>query len=108
MAEATRQFEQVVDRFRQQHAGALVVAAYLEFAAPGVQQAIAQLAEAGVRDIVILPCLLFVGKHLQRDIPELIAALQAARPELRIRAGRPIGPDPRIVDILHDRLEELA
>ena len=90
-AEATAQFVQVVDLLKQQHTDDLVLAVFMELAEPRLVDAIRQAVDAGVRDVVIIPCFLFQGIHIQQDIPEIIAAVTASHADLFVRFGRPIG-----------------
>ena len=82
-------------------------AAYMELADPRLQQAIAQAVADGAVDILVVPCFLFQGIHIKEDIPEMLSALRQQHPEVMVRFGRPIGADPRVAEILAERVEEM-
>lgn len=84
-------FEAVAARVRERHPGAEVRLAYLEFMAPTLAEAAAELAAAGCTRVAVLPLFLGAGGHVQRDLPRLLDALRSAHPglafELRGTAG---------------------
>lgn len=83
-----------------------VEAGFLEFARPSIVEALDRLREGGYRRIVAVPGLLFAAGHVKRDIPALLAAYQASHPEMRIRYGRELGLDPKMLAAAHARVAE--
>jgi sirohydrochlorin ferrochelatase len=80
--------------------GAQVRAAFVQHAKPSMATALADAAaEAGTDEAVVVPLLLSTGYHLSYDITA--AARAAGAP-----VARPLGPDPRLVRALADRLAE--
>lgn len=79
-------------------------AAYLECNAPNVPQAVDALAAAGVRRILALPYFLQNGRHVQEDVPHLLAASIQRHPDVTIHLASPVGYDERLVDVLVERL----
>ena len=59
----------------------------------------AELAAAG-RPAVVVPLLLSGGYHVHVDIADAVAGSPGTV------AARPLGPDPRLAEVLHDRLVE--
>ena len=80
--------------------------AALQFNEPDLPQAIAMLARDGVNDIVVVPLFLTDGNHMRDDIPGIIGEERAKYPGLKIRLAGHIGADPRLTDILADRVAE--
>ncbi|MHB9022705.1 MAG: sirohydrochlorin chelatase [Armatimonadota bacterium] len=107
-AEATEQFHTIIDMLRKLHPDASVLPAFMELAQPRLPEAIALAAAHGAKTIIVLPCFLFQGIHIKEDIPEMLADLKEKHPDVTVHFGRPIGSDPRIAEILSDRLEEVA
>lgn len=70
-------------------------------------QAVCKLIERGANDIVIAPMFLSNGAHIQYDIPEELAHIKAANPSVRLTMSSHIGADPRIADILLEKIEEV-
>ena len=80
--------------------GAQVHAAFVQHAKPSLVTALAEAAaEAGPDGAFVVPLLLSGGYHLSYDIT---AAARAAG----VPVARPLGPDPRLVRALADRLDE--
>lgn len=93
-------FEKLSAALKQRLPGALVVVAYLELMAPSLDEAIAALAAAGARSIRIVPAFLGHGGHVGEDLPRLVAAAAAARPELELTLEPPIGEQPAVIDAI--------
>jgi sirohydrochlorin ferrochelatase len=77
----------------------VTTAAFVDVQPPTVVDVVAGLAAAG-RAAVVVPLLLSGGYHVHVDIAGAVAAHPGAV------AARPLGPDPRLVAVLHDRLLE--
>ncbi len=75
----------------------LVELAFLEFMSPGLAGAADVLVECGATEIVILPMFIAQGGHLKREVPEMLAALQAAHPAVRFKLASAIGEAPAVI-----------
>jgi sirohydrochlorin cobaltochelatase len=95
-----RPMEAVADRLTGGHPDLAVRCAYLELEQPDLAQAAAQLVAAGAQQVTVVPMFLGTGKHGREDLPRLVEALQRAHPEIRINLQRPIGDDPRVLDLI--------
>ena len=101
-----RPMESVAKRLTRGHPGLAVCCAYLELEPPDLAQAAAQLAAGGARWITIVPMFLGTGKHGREDLPRLLDALRQAHPATRFELQRPVGEDPRVLDLIaHIALE---
>jgi sirohydrochlorin ferrochelatase len=74
-------------------------AAFVDVQPPTVADVVAELA-AGGRATVVVPLLLSGGYHVHVDIAQAVERHRGAV------AARPLGPDPRLVGVLVDRLTE--
>lgn len=101
---ATSQFLAVTEMLGER-LGSPVLAAFMELASPSLPDAVATAAQSGATEVVVLPLFLFVGMHVARDVPALLADIAEAYPEIRFRLCEPIGADPLLADILLARLE---
>ena len=84
---------------RAQRPGLVTTAAFVDVQPPTVVDVVAGLAAAG-RPAVVVPLLLSGGYHVHVDIAGAVAGSEGAV------AARPLGPDPRLVGVLVDRLAE--
>jgi sirohydrochlorin ferrochelatase len=82
---------------RRLRPGLVTTAAFVDVQPPTVVDVVVGLA-AEDRPAVVVPLLLSGGYHVHVDI----AGAVAAHP--RAVAARPLGPDERLVEVLHDRL----
>ncbi|MDQ1661129.1 MAG: hypothetical protein QOJ68_1109 [Blastococcus sp.] len=79
--------------------GLETTAAFVDVQPPTIAQVVAGLAAEG-RPAVVVPLLLSGGYHVHVDIAGAVAGAEGTV------AARPLGPDPRLVEVLHDRLVE--
>ena len=70
--------------------------AFLEFAEPDPDQAIAGCVECGVDQIVVLPYFLAPGRHVTRDIPALLGRVRAAHPQVEFQVLPYAGSAPQL------------
>jgi len=89
-----------------QRPGLRAEAAYVDNASPSIRRAIARLVEEGERDITVVPLLLGAASHSKTDVAASVQAARFAHPGVVFRYGRPLGPHPVVVDVLHRRLVE--
>ena len=78
--------------------GLTTTAAFVDVQPPTVADVVAGLSAAG-RPAVVVPLLLSGGYHVHVDIAKAVAGAGTAV------AARPLGPDERLVEVLHDRLQ---
>lgn len=80
--------------------------AYMELARPSLEDEIALAAQAGVRQICVLPLFLAAGRHLRNDVPTMLEEYQQ-RHKVSIELMPPIGEDPRLALALRDIVRNL-
>ncbi|WP_432420704.1 sirohydrochlorin chelatase, partial [Nocardia farcinica] len=88
--------------------GVTVRPAFLDLSAPAVDRVVDALARAGHTRIVAVPLLLGNAFHARVDLPGLLAAARRAHPLLRVDRSEVLGPDPRLVAALADRVRETS
>ena len=70
--------------------GVPLALAYNEFCAPTLDEAVAELAAAGTRDITVVSSMLTPGgSHSEREIPETLERLRAQYPQITLRYAWP-------------------
>ncbi|MBF7083296.1 cobalamin biosynthesis protein CbiX [Desulfallas sp. Bu1-1] len=82
----------------------LVESAALQFNQPDLPAAIQRVVDRGVKKIIIVPLFLYMGLHMQRDIPEILARERNKYPGVSIAMTEHIGADPRLLDLIMDRV----
>jgi sirohydrochlorin ferrochelatase len=86
--------------------GTGVILAFLQFNHPNLPEAIAGAVAEGKKKIVVVPFFLTPGVHVRKDIPTELDRARAKHPGVEILLSRPLLPDPRIAQILLDRIGE--
>lgn len=85
---------------RSRQPGVPVELAFLEFMAPTLPDCIAGLLADGVGKIVVMPMFIARGGHLKRDVPEMLAALRQAHPQVEFVLGDAIGEHALVVEAM--------
>lgn len=78
--------------------------AHMELAEPSIADAFARCVEQGATTVIVAPYFLGPGRHWDRDIPALATEAAAGHPGVRFLVSAPLGPDPRLLDLLEERV----
>ena len=110
--EARQYFLDLAAAVRGPAGSELVEAAFLELCRPSFPETVAACAARGAQRIVVVPVFLHPGRHLQRDVPRLVAEARAAYPHLEVLLAPHLGAHPAItplvVDLVHRALDPLG
>lgn len=71
------------------------VVGYMELCEPSLEQQIVQLKEAGATRIKIVPLFLAQGRHLRKDVPEMLSTYEAQY-KIPLELTAPIGEHPAL------------
>ena len=93
-------FEAVLQRVRELAPDVPAELAFLEFMAPGLVEAGHRLAAGGCRRVEVVPLFLGAGGHVRRDIPLLVAELEAAHPDVHWEPRPAIGEIDSVIDAM--------
>jgi sirohydrochlorin ferrochelatase len=99
------EFRQTVELVAEKATGRILRHAFLELAEPTIESALAELYDAHVRGIFVVPLMLFAAGHVKRDIPLAIAQAADKRPGLKWHLAGHLGCHERIVDLSKQRFE---
>ncbi len=77
-----------------------VAHAFLQFAAPGFEDAVAECVSAGATRIIVLPYLLSPGSHVNQDIPELVTSARRKYPSIAIETVPYVGASSNMPELL--------
>lgn len=80
--------------------------AFLEINQPDIPAGLTSCLEAGATQIIVIPYFLHLGRHVQEDLPRIIAAWQNENPSPKVILGQPFGYSPRLVELVQDRIGE--
>ena len=80
----------------------------LEFIEPHPDQSIRNLADQGLEQVVVIPYLLGQGKHVTLEMDEILDDVRAKLPGLGLYLAESLGPDPRMAEIIVERVQSLG
>jgi len=95
-----RPFEAVAARCREARGENRVALAFLEFMAPDLVAGGSALVAAGCSAVEVVPLFLGAGGHVRKDIPVLMARLQAEHPAVRFTLRPAIGEAAAVIDAM--------
>lgn len=103
--------EELAELLRNMRArsGTAAGGAWLEdFADPDPVTVAGELVAAGARRLVTVPFLVLGAGHAKTDVPEGVAAVRAAHPDLQVAHGRVLGLDPTLFALARERVAAVA
>jgi sirohydrochlorin ferrochelatase len=106
IAEAGEELEGIAAQVQEGLRGGRVLLAFLQFNHPNLSEAIDQAVAEGMKRIVVVPFFLAAGVHVSKDIPEEIEQARMRHSGVETLLSHPLLPDPRIAEILLDRIRE--
>lgn len=85
----------------------LVEGASLQFNQPDLPTALANMAAHRMERVVVVPLFLYKGVHIQSDIPTILAKEKTRYPDMEIIMTNNIGADPKLAEIIMERIREV-
>ncbi|MBA4176758.1 MAG: cobalamin biosynthesis protein CbiX [Leptothrix sp. (in: Bacteria)] len=95
-------FEAVAGLVRARQPTTPVRLAFLEFMAPTLPQAGAELAAAGCVAVAVLPMFLGAGGHVRKDLPLLMDEMRAAHPGISFSLHTAVGEQDSVMAAMAD------
>jgi sirohydrochlorin cobaltochelatase len=80
---------------------------FIELSRPPVTEAVASLVGQGHRELIALPLVLVAAGHGKGDIPAALLRERERYPQMSYSYGRPLGPHPKLFEILERRIEKM-
>lgn len=84
-----------------------VEAAFLEFATPGIDEALHAMIHKGVTEIQVYPFFLNSGKHVHHDIPDKLRKAKELYSGVNFKLLPHFGSSEHILSVITDDLKEL-
>ena len=85
-----------------------VMLSCLEFIEPFPDEAVRMLSQQGRNRVVVLPYLLGNGKHATVEMDEMLDDVRAQSPQVELVLADGLGSDPRLVDLVVERIEDMG
>ena len=112
MAHGSRIFEandaarEVAAMVQQMTGFGIVEVSFRELHEPNIQQGIDACVKKGAQRILLMPYFLFMGAHVQHDLPEEIAEAKKRYPALIMEMGAHLGAHRKLAEIETERIGE--
>lgn len=104
--EANDAAREVAAMVREMTGQAIVEVAFREMHQPDIQQGIDSCVAQGATRILLVPYFLFMGAHVQHDLPEEIEAAQQRHPGLEMVMAAHLGAHRKLAEIVVERIGE--
>jgi len=108
VASANAALDEVAEQLRLRLPDRLVRVAHLEIAPPGIGEGIDACVAAGASEIVVHPYFLSPGRHTSHDIPRQVEQAAARHPGVRVRLTPALGPHPKLLDVIVERVADVS
>ena len=95
-------FRKMQSMVREKKPGVPVELAFLELMQPSLDEAIADLAARGIKNISVIPLFMAQGGHLKEDLPLKLEQIRQRHPAISFRISPPIGEAQAILAAIAD------
>lgn len=106
IAEANNAAREVAAMVKEMTGFDIVEVAFRELHEPDIQKGIDTCVSLGAERILLMPYFLFMGAHVQHDLPEEIEEAQKRHPGLIMEMGGHLGAHRKLAEIESERIGE--
>jgi sirohydrochlorin ferrochelatase len=106
IAEANDAAREVAAMVQQLSGFEIVEVSFRELHEPNIQQGIDACVARGAERILLMPYFLFMGAHVQHDLPEEIEEAKKRHPDLIMEMGGHLGAHRKLAEIEAERIGE--
>lgn len=106
IADANNAAQQVAEMVQEITGFEIVEVAYRELHEPNIQTGIDTCVSRGADRILLMPYFLFMGAHVQSDLPEEIEIAKKRHPDLIMAMGGHLGVHRKLAEIEAERVAE--
>ena len=103
-----QEYAEVLALLRERHGGPVAGAWLEDFAEPDAASAAAVLVAGGARRIVTVPFLNLGAGHAKTDVPEAVAQVRAAHPDVPLAHARVLGLTPGLFTLARRRVDAVS
>ena len=104
--EGNQQFLTLWQKLRERNFCPITEGGILEFAKPTATEALSACHQNDIKNMIIVPGILFSGKHTQKDIPDIAREIFQDQPEINLIFSQPLATQPEVMQVCRARIEE--
>ena len=106
IAEANDAAREVAAMVQQMTGYEIVEVSFREMHEPNIQAGVDACVAKGAQRILLIPYFLFMGAHVQHDLPEEIETAQQRHPGLQLAMAPHLGAHRKLAEIVMERIAE--
>ncbi|MBT0663904.1 CbiX/SirB N-terminal domain-containing protein [Geobacter pelophilus] len=84
----------------------IVEVSFREMHLPNIQQGIDACVKQGAERVLLMPYFLFIGAHVQEDLPEEMAQARERYPKVEFAMGNHLGVHRKLAEVVVERIAE--
>lgn len=84
----------------------IVEVSFREQHLPNIQQGIDACVAKGAERVILLPYFLFIGAHVQEDLPEEMEQARQRYPQVQFAMGKHLGVHRKLAEVVVERIAE--
>lgn len=104
--EANGAVREIAEMVKEMTGHEIVEVSFREQHQPNIQKGIDACVAGGAERILLVPYFLFIGAHVQEDLPEELAEAQKRYPNVQFAMGSPLGAHRKLAEIVVERIAE--
>ncbi|MBR8997019.1 sirohydrochlorin chelatase, partial [Staphylococcus aureus] len=81
--------------------------AFLESEHQDLETVMTTLIQSGVKQLKIVPLLLFSAMHYLKDIPNIVHEMKRRYPDIKVEVSEPLGTHPLMTEIIMQRIDDV-
>jgi sirohydrochlorin ferrochelatase len=104
--EANDAVREVAAMVKQMTGHEIVEVSYREMHLPNIQQGIDVCVAQGAERVLLMPYFLFIGAHVQEDLPEEMGRAKERYPNVEFAMGTHLGVHRKLAEVVVERIAE--
>jgi sirohydrochlorin ferrochelatase len=104
--EANDAVREIAETVRTMTGFDIVEVSFREQHPPNIQQGIDACVAQGAERIILMPYFLYMGAHVQEDLPEEMARARERYPRVEFAMGRHLGVHRKLAELVVERIAE--
>ncbi len=101
-AKTKQEVEALVQILKSRSGVSIFEYAFLEIEMPDIAMGLESCVAKGATDIIVLLNFLNAGRHVNDDIPQIVAEVKQKYPHIKFSISSPVGQHPQIADLFID------
>lgn len=106
IAEANNAVHEIAKRVKKMTQFEIVEVSFREQHLPNIQQGVDACVAQGAERILLVPYFLYMGAHVQEDLPEEMEEAKKRYPDVEMVLGKHLGVHDKLAEVVVERVAE--